>query len=318
MFPTPSTTPSPTPPWCIRTVAGTAGTASSTGDGGPWSSATLNQPHGVAVNPMTGDVYVAEKGGHVVRKFGANNVVSTLAGAAGSAGNATSTNRLSAPMGIAWSDDLNGVVVADSGSNRVAWTDLTGVITRLAGNGSDFQANFGGDPLDAAVPAPQWVLAAGSSLVTSTSAHTVVRVSEGTATLLIGTPGVSGFSGDGGHGIVALLSSPAGIFTTGNGEAVVDRGNCRVRQWVGRDNDVATIAGNGSCTHGTDGQMVITAALNDPVSAVLGNGGEVYITECAGKSAARAPRCAPHKPTFRLCVQGTRCVSCHRPALWTP
>lgn len=48
----------------IVTVAG-QGTAGSGGDNGPAQLALLNSPGGVAVHPITGDVYIADNSNHV-------------------------------------------------------------------------------------------------------------------------------------------------------------------------------------------------------------------------------------------------------------
>jgi hypothetical protein len=86
----------------ISTVAGT-GAASSTGDGGNATSATLNRPIGVDVD-STGAVYIAEFGGHRVRRVGSNGVITTAAGTGtagylGDGGPATSA-RLNSPVRV--------------------------------------------------------------------------------------------------------------------------------------------------------------------------------------------------------------------------
>src|SRR5208283_3293396 len=54
----------------ITTVAGN-GIESFSGDGGPASSAPLNQPLGVAVDPA-GDIYIADSGNNRIREVLAN------------------------------------------------------------------------------------------------------------------------------------------------------------------------------------------------------------------------------------------------------
>ncbi|MGW6288018.1 NHL domain-containing protein [Streptomyces sp. NPDC055107] len=64
----------------IGTVAGT-GAAGSAGDGGPAAKAQLNKPFGLAVDGE-GVLYVAEFGGHRVRRVGADGVIRTVVGTA--------------------------------------------------------------------------------------------------------------------------------------------------------------------------------------------------------------------------------------------
>jgi hypothetical protein len=50
----------------ITTIAGT-GSAGYSGDGGLATSAKLNYPIGVDIDPTTGDVYIADKSNHRIR-----------------------------------------------------------------------------------------------------------------------------------------------------------------------------------------------------------------------------------------------------------
>ena len=74
------------PDGVISTVAGT-GAAGSGGDGGPAAKAQLNKPFGVALDGA-GVLYVAEFGGHRVRRVDADGVITTVVGtgALGSSG----------------------------------------------------------------------------------------------------------------------------------------------------------------------------------------------------------------------------------------
>ncbi len=62
----------------INTIAGT-GTSASSGDGGPAVSAQLSYPMGVAVAPDE-SLYIAEYGGHRIRRIDARGVITTFAG----------------------------------------------------------------------------------------------------------------------------------------------------------------------------------------------------------------------------------------------
>ena len=90
----------------INTYAGN-GTAATAGDGGAALSANLNLPFGVAAD-TSGNVYIAERSGQVVRKVTSNGTITTVAGtgspgppAAESDPNALNEN-LNSPQGLAW------------------------------------------------------------------------------------------------------------------------------------------------------------------------------------------------------------------------
>lgn len=85
----------------VSTLAGTAGvTGNSDGTG---SAASFNNPQGLAVGD-SGNLYVADTGNHTIRKITPNGVVTTVVGAAGSAGFAPGSlpGLLAAPVGLSY------------------------------------------------------------------------------------------------------------------------------------------------------------------------------------------------------------------------
>jgi sugar lactone lactonase YvrE len=121
----------------ITTVAG-GGTVGFAGDGGPATSASLNEPTGVAVD-RSGNLYIADTVNTRVRKVDSQGIITTLAGSsvAGFAGdNGPATNaELNFPEGVAV-DVAGNVYIADAGNNRI----------REVLSGIDFSAtslNFG-------------------------------------------------------------------------------------------------------------------------------------------------------------------------------
>lgn len=104
----------------ITTVAGT-GSAGYTGDGGAATAARLNGPESVALSP-SGDLYVADRGNHVIRRFTVGGAIATVAGTgvsgySGDGGAATSA-QLNAPAGVAV--DSSGVLyMADTANQRI-------------------------------------------------------------------------------------------------------------------------------------------------------------------------------------------------------
>src|SRR5438105_284513 len=67
-----------TPDGIINTIAGTD-TAGFSGDGGPATSAQLDQPFGLAVD-SAGNVYIADSNNHRVRRGSPDGFISTVAG----------------------------------------------------------------------------------------------------------------------------------------------------------------------------------------------------------------------------------------------
>ena len=122
----------------IITIAGN-GSSGYTGDGGPASSAQLNQPNALDMD-SAGNIYVVDTFNHVVRRIDAvTGIITTFAGDgtqgfSGDGGNATNA-QMFAPLGIAI-DSADNVYISDSLNERVRRVDaITGTITTYAGGG---------------------------------------------------------------------------------------------------------------------------------------------------------------------------------------
>ena len=97
----------------VTTLAGQAGTAG--GADGNGGSAQFNYPEGIAVDSV-GNIYVADTANNTIRLVTSDGTVTTLAGLAGSPGNADGTGgaaRFNRPLGVAL-DSTGNIYVADT------------------------------------------------------------------------------------------------------------------------------------------------------------------------------------------------------------
>jgi len=118
----------------ITTVAGSA-TSGSGGDGLQATSAQLSNPTAVALDGA-GNLYIADRNNHRVRRVDAAGVITTVAGTGtlgelGDGGLATAA-RLQFPSGVA-ADAAGNVYVADTDNHRLRRIDPGGVITTVGG-----------------------------------------------------------------------------------------------------------------------------------------------------------------------------------------
>jgi hypothetical protein len=133
----------------ITTVAGN-GIDSFSGDGGAATSASLNYPHGVAVD-AEGNIYIADINNHRIRKVNTSGVISTVAGNgtqgySGDGGAATSAE-LYLPAGVAVDAEGN-IYIADEDNQVIRKVNTSGVISTIAGNwyvASENYGKYGGD-----------------------------------------------------------------------------------------------------------------------------------------------------------------------------
>ena len=129
----------------ISTVAGN-GTQGYSGDGGPATSAQLNNPTGVAADG-SGNIYIADAVNNVIRKVSTNGNISTVAGNgtasySGDGGAATSA-QLWDPEGVAV-DGSGNIYIADYDNNRIRKVNTSGIISTVAGNGTPGYSGDGG------------------------------------------------------------------------------------------------------------------------------------------------------------------------------
>ncbi|HEX3480072.1 MAG TPA: hypothetical protein VHT91_33870 [Kofleriaceae bacterium] len=261
----------------VTTLAGTAGILGSTDDTG--AAASFRFPSGVAVD-SAGNIYVADRGNSTIRKVTAAEVVTTLAGTAGTLGSTDDTGaaaRFNNPNGVAV-DSAGNVYVADGGNHTIRKVTAAGVVTTLAGtagmagsaDGTGPAARFN-EPFGVAVDSADNIYVAddGNSTIRKITAAGVV-------TTLAGTASIRG-SADG-TGAAARFSFPTGVAVDSAGNVyVADQDNSTIRK-VTAAGVVTTLAGTARMAGSADG-MAATARFYLPTGVAVDSVGNVYVAD---------------------------------------
>ncbi|MDE0105484.1 MAG: hypothetical protein OXN89_24165 [Bryobacterales bacterium] len=290
----------PTHTATITTFAGT-GLDGYGGDGSQATSARLSSPTGTAVD-AAGNLYIADRANHRVRKVDAAGTITTVAGSgsqgySGDGGPAVSA-QLNSPVGVA-ADAVGNLYIADTFNGRVRKVDTAGKITTVAGTGrSDFSGD-GGPATSAELSFPFAVAvdATGNLYIADRGNHRVRMVdAAGVITTVAGSrqagPTNGAFGGDGGPATSAQLNSPAGIAVDAVGNLyIADRGNHRVRM-VGPSGEITTLAGTGDEGFGGDGGPPTSALLSSPAAVAVTTDGDLYIAD-SGNNRVRLLAVAP-------------------------
>lgn len=284
----------------ITTIAGT-GTASSTGDGGQATSATLNAPASLALT-SGGLLYIAERGGHRIRCINVGTgVISTVAGSGtpgflGDGASAT-TARLNTPSGITVGS-TGDLFIADTNNHRIRKVS-GGIITTIAGTGTAGLSGDGGAATSAQVSGPYGVTvtSAGNLLIADTGNSRVRQVAAGTITTIAGT--TSGFSGDGGAATAAKMGSPRSVLELATGDLLIsDFAQSRVRRISA--GIISTVYGTGTAAFTGDAGPASAATMSGPNQLASSSTGAVFVVDSNNR---------------RLRVASTGAVIKNRPAV---
>jgi RHS repeat-associated protein len=202
----------------------------------------------------------------VIRTFAG---VGTPSGFAGDGGPATAA-RLASPSGVATAPD-GTVYVADTINQRVRRIDPSGVITTVAGTGTQGTTGDGGPATQAQISAPNDVAVGPDGTLYIAAGYSVRAVSpDGVIRTVAGTPNTIGYGGDNIPAKGAALSYVAGVDVAADGTLyIADSRNCLIRS-VAPDGLIRTVAGvapptadnNGRCgNQTTDGTSAVKSFL---------------------------------------------------------
>jgi len=186
-------------------------------------------------------------------------------------------------------DALGNVYLADGWNNRIRKIDTKGIISTIAGTGSQ-GFSTSGPALAAAIsnPGPIAVDANGNVYFGERlgfswfpyGSHAIFKLaSNGVLSLVAGGAGFGGYGGDGGPATSAVLNSVESLAFDSLGNLyLADTGNHRIRK-IDLNGMITTVAGTGTPGFSGDGGPASAAQLNSPFAIVVDSAGDLFITD---------------------------------------
>lgn len=232
----------------------------------PWKSAVDAQ----------GNILVADRDNHCIRKITPAGQVSTIAGTPGTAGfadGAAGSARFNQPLDIAV-DAGGNIYVADNLNHRIRKITPAGEVSTLAGDGTAGYADGAGAAARFKNPSGLALDAAGNIIVADRLNHRIRQLTPaGVATTIAGS-GTAGFAD--GAATEARFSDPYGITQDHKGNIIVaDLNNAKIRK-ITADGTVSTIAGTSAGFADGPG---ISARFSSPTDVCVDADDNIYVAE---------------------------------------
>ncbi len=244
----------------ISTVAGN-GSSGYSGDGGPATAATMLHPWDVKVD-AAGNIYIADKDNHAIRKVNTSGVISTIAGNGtsgfgGDGGPATAAS-LYYPTGL-FIDRSNNVYIADYFNDRIRKINTSGIISTVAGNGTTSYSGDGGPATAAGMYSPNSLTidSVGNMYIADELNERVRKVSPSGIIITVAGDGSTGFLADGSPATSGGMDAPVGVCVDNSGNLLFcDFNNNRIRKVSCPVLPTVSVTGITSACIGTSFSMV--------------------------------------------------------------
>ena len=260
-----------------------SGQSGFSGDGGPAANASFRVPAGLAFD-SEGNLYIADRENHRVRKVDPKGYISTFAGIgeagfSGDEGPAVKA-RLNLPSGVVV-DKKGNLYISDRSNDRIRVVDKKGVIRTYAGSGvAGFQGDAG-PALKAQLDKPFGIALDETKnlYIADRNNNRVRKVSpDGIITTVAGDGGFF-FMGDNGPAYRASVAAPTGVALDSKGNLyIADRNNNRVRV-VDRTGMIRTVVGTGQQDYNGDSEVARETNLYLPFGLTVDSNDNLLVID---------------------------------------
>jgi len=249
----------------ITTVAGN-GMLGYSGDNGPATAATLNQPIGLATDSHM-NLYIADQQNHVIRKIGTNGIITTYV-----------QSGFITPHGIAI-DAYDNLYITDIYKNVLYKVDTSGIMAIAAGTGVAGYSGDGSVATDAELNVPAGITIDKEGNIFISATNIIRKINTyGIITTVAGNV-TFGSIGDGGLATNTVLFEPDGIATDDSGNLYITEYSMNRIRKVNTSGIISTYAGNGIGGYSGDGGMATNAMLTNPSGVAFDCSGNLLIAD---------------------------------------
>lgn len=243
----------------VTTLAGSGAAGASDG---PGTSATFNQPTGVAVDASK-NVFVADFKNNIIREVTPSGQVSTFA---------TGFNN---PYGLAI-DGVGNIYVADMGNNQIKKITTGGIVSVFAGSGSIGSSDGVGTAASFSIPQGIAIDEAGYLYVADSGDNLIRKITPGGLVTTLAGSGNAGYSD--GMGAAASFKSPVGITVDAIGNVYVGEAGNDVIRKITPGGLVTTLSGLAGSPGRGNGQGT-AARFSDPQGITIDPYGNLYVAD---------------------------------------
>jgi sugar lactone lactonase YvrE len=253
------------------------------GDGGKASEAKLKLPAGLTFDKK-GNLYIADRNNHRVRKVDTRGIITTVAGNgtagfSGDGGKATEA-MLQHPSGIAV-DDKGNIFISDRSNDRVRVVNRKGVISTYAGNGEDGAKGDSGPATKGQLSKPFGLALdkKGNLFIADRKSNRVRMVTPQGILHTVAGDGGFFFSGDNGPAYRASVAGPTGVAVGKDGTLyIADRNNNRIRS-VDTQGMIRTVVGTGQQDYNGDSELARDSNLHLPFGVAMDPDGNLLVID---------------------------------------